>query len=274
MPSSAASKALVIACLLLPARAASPITVTLWPGRASRRNARRWRGAPDNRTSRAAPAWRTVARSPARARARWSSIQFGDRAEAEAISGAARDDDAVERRQQFRAAGHVGRVAEHHAFDGAGGRQIVDIAIEAVVVRLDLLEQRRLAGVTEGAAGARVLLEHGHRVAGRRPATHRSGRPGRRRSPRCARRCGGCASAKSVSRPAAPLTTQPMRAPPRISLMQVLQARQRRIGSPRAHFLDPLRIGDQRAAECDEIGLAARRPRLPRSPDRRAGRPR
>ena len=51
------------------------------------------------------------------------------------------------------------------------------------------------------------------------------------RSPR-----GGRGSANIVSRPAAPLTTQPMRAPPRISLMQVLQARQRRIGSPRRSF--------------------------------------
>ena len=44
--------------------------------------------------------------------------------------------------------------------------------------------------------------------------------------------------------------------------MQVLQARQRRIGSPRADFLDPLRIGDQRAAERDKIGLAARHRRF------------
>src|SRR5579885_2318552 len=35
---SAASKALPIACLLLPARAASPITVTICPGRASSLN--------------------------------------------------------------------------------------------------------------------------------------------------------------------------------------------------------------------------------------------
>ena len=47
---------------------------------------------------------------------------------------------------------------------------------------------------------------------------------------------GGEPSANSRSRPAAPLTTQPMPAPPRISSTQVLQARQRRIGSPRRSF--------------------------------------
>ena len=68
---------------------------------------------------------------------------------------------------------------------------------------------------------------------------------------------GGRAASKRRSCPAAPLTTQCSCAPPRISLTQVLQARQRRAGSPRCKLRDPVRIGDQRAAERDEIGLAA-----------------
>ena len=47
---------------------------------------------------------------------------------------------------------------------------------------------------------------------------------------------GGKGFEKSRSRPATPLTTQPMRAPPRISSTQVLQARHRRIASPRRSF--------------------------------------
>ena len=44
--------------------------------------------------------------------------------------------------------------------------------------------------------------------------------------------CGGLASANIASRPAMPLTTQEMPAPLRMPSTQVLQARQRRIGSP------------------------------------------
>ena len=44
--SNAASKALAIACLLLPAFTASPITVTVCPARAAARSGRRWRAAP------------------------------------------------------------------------------------------------------------------------------------------------------------------------------------------------------------------------------------
>ena len=58
-PSSAASKALAIASLLLPGFAASPITVTIWPGAARALEAvARWRCARGSRTSRAPSASR------------------------------------------------------------------------------------------------------------------------------------------------------------------------------------------------------------------------
>ena len=66
----------------------------------------------------------------------------------------------------------------------------------------------------------------------------------------------GAAARNCVSRPAAPLTTQPMRAPPRISLMQVLQARQCRAGSPRRELRHPFRLRHRGAAQRDEVGLA------------------
>ena len=94
-----------------------------------------------------------------------SSAQVAKGAEAEAIGSAGRDHDTVERRQQGRIGSHIRCETEYDALFLAGRRHVVDVARKACVARLDLLEQRRLAGIAEAAAGALGLLEHRHRVA-------------------------------------------------------------------------------------------------------------
>src|SRR5262249_61255480 len=78
---------------------------------------------------------------------------------------AGRDDDAVERREQAGLTGDVGPAADLDALGDAGGDQVGDIALEAALACFPLLEERRFAGVAEGAARALVFLEHGHLVA-------------------------------------------------------------------------------------------------------------
>jgi hypothetical protein len=67
------------------------------------------------------------------------------------------------------------------------------------------------------------------------------------------------------------LTTQEMPAPLRMPSMQVLQARQRRIGSSLRSLLTHCGSATRGAAERDEIALAARHRRPLRWRDRRAG---
>src|SRR5208283_5096995 len=62
--------------------------------------------------------------------------------------------------------GHVGCKAKHDALHFARRGKIGDVARETLLARLDLLEQWRLAGVTEGAAGARAFFEYRDRIAG------------------------------------------------------------------------------------------------------------
>ena len=150
----------------------------------------------------------------------------------------------------------VGREAEHDAFRSQAADQIGDIALEALLVRLDLLEQRRLAGVAERAAGARLLLEHRHRVAlgderrigqsGRAGADHRDALAARRlRSANNGLAAGRAVDHAADARAAAHLVDAGVAG----------EAAPDRLAAPQ--LLDPLRIGDQRAAERDEIGLAA-----------------
>ena len=143
--SSAASKALAIAGLLLPACTASPMTTTVCPGRASRRKllagcAPRPVVEPvaQLRYAKTAATGRANGRRPSRAR-------FGR-------AGPGRSDS--RRRSRSRCgrtapagsgcACHVGPEAEHHALAGAGGGHVGDIAREALLARLDLLEQGAL----------------------------------------------------------------------------------------------------------------------------------
>src|SRR5262245_44871941 len=88
-----------------------------------------------------------------------------DRTETEAVGGAGRDHQAVERREQLRSIGRVALEAEFDALADAGGDEVGDIALEAVLARRDLLEQRGFAGIAKRAARARILLEHRHLVS-------------------------------------------------------------------------------------------------------------
>jgi hypothetical protein len=117
-----------------------------------------------------------------------------------------------------------------HALHASGE---VRHALEALFVCLHLLEQQRLAGIAERAARAFGLLEHHNLVAIRDQRGADSRQDPRRpamRSPRGgARPEQGLAPGRAVDHAADARS-------PRISLMQVLQARQRRIGSPRLSF--------------------------------------
>src|SRR4029453_724866 len=113
-----------------------------------------------------------------------------DRTETEAVGGAGRDHQAVERREQLRPIGHVALEAEFDALANAGGDEVGDITLEAVLARRALLEQRGLAGIAKRAARARILLEHRDLVslgdqrrvgeAGRAGADHRNALAARR----------------------------------------------------------------------------------------------
>ena len=60
---------------------------------------------------------------------------------------------------------HVGRETKHDLFHFAGGNEIGDVASEALFACLDLLEQRRLAGIAECAAGTRFFFKYSHSVS-------------------------------------------------------------------------------------------------------------
>src|SRR5207249_8662819 len=75
-----------------------------------------------------------------------------------------RDRDMVERREQVTRVRDVAAVAEGHALAGAGGDELRHIAVEWLLFGDDFLEQRRLAGIAERAAGTIFALEHGDAV--------------------------------------------------------------------------------------------------------------
>ena len=156
-PSSAASKALAIASLLLPGFAASPITMTIWPGSRQPREARAGGAcARDSRTSRAPSATSSAATAPASARRR-------DRA-APSPAARGRSDSARRSRSRCGRTAPAGRASRVTSVPIAEGDALAlrrpppcrrCSARRLCRVGLDLLEHRRQPGVAERAAGAR-----------------------------------------------------------------------------------------------------------------------
>src|SRR6266849_3990967 len=102
-----------------------------------------------------------------------------NRTEAEAVAGAGRDHDAVERRKQSRLIRDIGLEAERDAVADARGEEVGDIALEAALACFDVLEKRRLAGMAKRAAGMLFFFEHGDDVAiGDQRSISQTGRTG------------------------------------------------------------------------------------------------
>ena len=86
------------------------------------------RAAPGNRTSRAVSAFDNSRAMPGQRAAPLSSAQVAKGAEAEAIGGAGRDHDTIERRQHARIGGHIRCETKHDALHLAGRHHVVDVA--------------------------------------------------------------------------------------------------------------------------------------------------
>ena len=150
LPSNAASNALAIACLLLPACTASPITVTICPGRAS--GLKRSRGAAPRAVIEPVAQLRRrkqLRESPASARRRYRAPRW--RARRGRSDTRRRSRSRCDRRAPAVPARRSRRSPKRNTtpFISQAGDEIGDVALEAFLVRLDLLEQRRFAGVAE-----------------------------------------------------------------------------------------------------------------------------
>src|SRR5262249_53486704 len=177
--------------------------------------------------------------------------------EAEPVTGAGRNHQAIERGEHVGLLGDVALETEFDAVTRARGKEVADVALEARLARRDLLEQGRLAGVAKCAARALVLFEHRNLVAlGHQRRIGQAGRSGaddgdalaarrpRMGNPRLAAAAG--VAPATAARPAAHFVDAGVAgeaAPDRLLA---------------AKLRDPLRIGDEGAAERDEIRLSRR----------------
>src|SRR5262249_5177955 len=149
----------------------------------------------------------------------------------------------------------VATKAKFDALARARRDEIADVAIEARLIRRDLLEQRRLAGIAKRASRSRILLEHRDVVSFRHQ--------------RCVGQAGGAGAddcdALAVRRPAIRKRSfatgggidHAADARPAAHLVDAGIAGETtpdRLAA--AELLDPLRIGDEATAQRDEIRFA------------------
>ena len=178
----------------------------------------------------------------------------GDGAETEAVVRAGRNHDAIEWRQQVGLGVHIGPESERHALVGAGRRHVGDVALKAPLARLDLLEQRRLAGIAKRPSWLFAFLEHRHGVAvGDQRGVGQARRSGADHRDALAARRARCREHRFAAGGAIDHAADARTAAHFVDAGVAGEAAPDRLAA--GELVDPLRIGDQCPTERDEVGL-------------------